>query len=93
MIGIITDETRDISGVKQFSLSLRWVDSEIIVNEDLIEFASVEQTDAATLTNTLRDSLIRCNLLLAQCRGKAYGAASNMSGLSMEQGCTGSEIL
>ena len=44
----------------------------------MIAFASIEQTDAVTLTSTLRDALIRSNLLLAQCRGQ--DGASNMSG-------------
>ena len=46
----------------------------------MIAFASIEQTDAVTLTSTLRDALIRSNLLLAQCRGQAYDGASDMSG-------------
>ena len=52
----------------------------LLINEAVIAFASVEQTDAVTLTSTLRDSLIRSNLRLAQCRGQAYDGASNMSG-------------
>ena len=77
---LVADETQDVSGVEQFSISLRWVDTEYVVNEDVIAFASVEQTDAVTLTNTLRDVLIRSNLRLAQCRGQAYDGASDMSG-------------
>ena len=77
---LIADETQDVSRVEKFSISLRWADTEYVVNEDVIAFASVEQTDAVTLTNTLRDVLIRSNLRLAQCRGQAYDGASNMSG-------------
>ncbi|XP_028412593.1 zinc finger MYM-type protein 1-like [Dendronephthya gigantea] len=37
-------------------------------------------TDAKTLTSTLKDVLLRCNLLLSQCRGQVYDGASNMAG-------------
>ena len=40
----------------------------------------MEQTDAATLTSTLKDALIRSGLQLTQCRGQTYDGASNMSG-------------
>ena len=51
-----------------------------MVNEDLITLAEVEQTDAASLTSTLKDALIRSGLQLTQCRGQTYDGASNMSG-------------
>ena len=77
---LIADETRDISGTEQFAISIRWVSSDYVVNEDLITLAEVEQTDAATLTSTLKDALIRSGLQLTQCRGQTYDGASNMSG-------------
>ena len=40
----------------------------------------VEMTDALTLTSTLKDVLLRCNLQIAQCRGQAYDGESNMAG-------------
>ena len=77
---LIADEPRDIVGIEQFSISLRWASTDYLIYEDVIAFASVEQTDAGTLTSTLRDALIRGNLPLAQCRGQSYDGASNMSG-------------
>ncbi len=77
---LIADETRDISGAEQFAVSLRWVDSCYIVYEDLIGMVQVDQTDAATLSSTLKDVLIRCGLPLSNCRGQTYDGASNMSG-------------
>ena len=78
---IIADETRDCSGVEQFSISLHWAATDYVISEDEIDFASVEHTDAATLTTTLGDVLIRSNLPLIQCRGQAYDRAPNMSGV------------
>ena len=77
---LIADETRDISGIEQLAISLRWVAKDYLVYEDVIALAEVEQTDAATLTSTLKDALVRSGLQLSQCRGQAYDGASNMSG-------------
>ena len=37
------------------------------------------RSDAATLTDTLKDTLIRCGMQLCLCQGQAYDGASNMS--------------
>lgn len=36
IFSIIADETRDISGIKQFVVCIRWVDNCCLVHEDLI---------------------------------------------------------
>ena len=77
---LIVDKTMDMSRVEQLGISLRWVDDDYNVHEDLIGLFEVEVTDAATLSSTIKDTLIRCNLDLAQCCGQAYDGASNMSG-------------
>ena len=40
----------------------------------------MEQTDAPTITSTIKDALIRCCLQISQCRGQAYDGAANMAG-------------
>ena len=77
---VIADETQDMSGHEQLGISVRWVDGSYNVHEDLIGLIEVEMTDAATLASTLKDTLLRCNLQLVQCRGQAYDGASNMAG-------------
>ena len=47
---IIADETRDLSGAEQFAISLRWVDPEYNIFEDLIRMVDVESTTAEQLT-------------------------------------------
>ena len=76
----IGDETCVASGAEQFAVSVRWVDTNYTVYEDLIALAKVEQTDAATLSNVLKDVLVSSMLQLSRCRGQAYDGASNMSG-------------
>ena len=39
----------------------------------------VEQTDAATITSTIKDALIHCCLQISQCRGQAYDGAANVA--------------
>ena len=77
---VIGDETRDVSGKEQFAISIRWVDTDYVTNEDLITLAEVELTDSATLTAALKNILICNGLQLSKCCGQAYDGASNMSG-------------
>ena len=77
---IIADETRDISGAEQLGISIRWVENDYQVHEDLIGLVEVEATDAATLCSIIKDVLLRVNLQLSQCRGQAYDGAANMAG-------------
>ena len=59
---------------------IRWVDDNYEINEDPIGLIQVPKTDANTLTDTLKDVLVRCILPLSQYRGQAYNGASAMSG-------------
>ena len=77
---IIGDETRDVSGAEQFALSIRWVDCDYTVYEDLIGLIEVDKTDAVTLTGVIKDALLRMMIPLNQCRGQAFDGASNMAG-------------
>ena len=65
---------------KQFSVSLRWVDYNYVVYEDVIAFglAEMHQIDTATLTGTLKNALIRCGTQLFLCWEQACDEASNM---------------
>ena len=90
---ITGDEVRDASGAERFAVSVRWVDTNYTVYEDLIALAEVEQTDAATLSKVLKDVLLSSMLQLSKCRGQAYDGASNMSGhLNGLATCTQGEV-
>ena len=77
---IIADETRDISGTEKLGISIRWVENNYQVHEDLIGLVQVEATDAATLYSIIKYMLLRVNLQLSQCRGQTYDGAANMAG-------------
>lgn len=75
-----TQETQDISGLEQFTISFRWVDSSYEVQEDLIGLVQVDTTDAASLSGVIKDILNHCNLDIHNCRGQTYDGDANMSG-------------
>ena len=77
---LIADETRDESGLEQLSISIRRVDESYLVYEDIVGMMELQQTDALTIANALKDVLLRYSLPLRQCRGQAYDGASNMAG-------------
>ena len=77
---IIADETRDISGLEQLVLSLRWVDQSYEIYEDFIGKVSIECTNASSLKLVILDCLISCNLPLSGCCGQAYDGAAVMAG-------------
>ena len=76
---MICDETQDISGLEQFTISFRWVDSSYEV-QDLIGLVQVDTTDAASLSGVIKDILNHCNIDIHNCRGQTYDRAANMSG-------------
>ena len=77
---IIADETSDVANQEQFNISIRWVGEHFVVNEDPIGMVAVPDTTGETLFRVVKDSLIRMNLAIKNCRGQAYDGASNMQG-------------
>ena len=69
---LIADETRDQSGLEQLCISIRWVDESYTVSEDIIGMMEIQQTDALTISNVLKDVLLHCSLPLQQCHGQEY---------------------
>ena len=77
---IMGDECTDISNKEQFALCFQWVDDDICVHEDFFGLYQVLDITANTLVSAIKDTLIRINLSLQQCRGQCYDGATNMSG-------------
>ena len=61
---LILDETKDISVKEQLVVTIRWVDTNYKIHEDLIGLVAVDQTDAGTLYLVLKDSLLRSTLIM-----------------------------
>ena len=63
LFSIISDESRDISNKEQLTCVLRWVSTtDLSVHEDFLGMYQLEKTDAETITSSLKDILLRCNL-------------------------------
>ena len=77
---IIMDGTRDISGVEQEALCLRYVDKDLMVHEEFIGLYEATCTTGEHLAGIILDVLVRLNLPISSLRGQAYDGASNMSG-------------
>ena len=60
---IISDESRDISNKKQLTCVLRWVSTtDLSVHEDFLGMYQLGKTDTETITSSLKDILLQCNL-------------------------------
>ena len=63
--GIIVDEATDVSNREQLNLSIRWVNDNYEVFEDPIGLFALPNTSANTITEVIKDLLIRCDLPLS----------------------------
>ena len=81
LFSLIADESRDISNKEQLTCVLRWISTtDLSVHEDFLGMYELEKTDAETITTSLKDILLRCNLTIDDCRWQTYDGAANMAG-------------
>ena len=73
---IMIDETTDASNIEQVVLVFRWVNN----NKELIGVYQSHSIDAKSLVAIIRDTLLRMNLKIENCRGQCCDGASSMSG-------------
>ena len=77
---LMADEVTDASNREQVVICIRWVDEEFQAHEEFIGLHKVDSIAANVLVSVLKDTLLRLNLKITQCRGQCYDGASNMSG-------------
>ena len=77
LFSLIADECRDISHKEQLTCVLRWISTtDLSVHEDFLGMYELEKTDAETITTSLKDILLRCNLTIDDCRWQTYDGAA-----------------
>ena len=76
---IMADESRDIANKEQMTFVIGWVSDDLQLNQDFIGMYHLQKTDAETITKGIKDILLRCNLLLSNCRWQGYDGAAAMS--------------
>ena len=74
----MVDETTDASNVEQVVLVFRWVDDNLAVHEEFLGLYQSDSIDAKSLVAIIRDTLLRMNLKIENCRGQCYDGASSM---------------
>lgn len=78
---VIIDGARDISGVEQESICVRYVSKDLVPREIFIGMYAAAETTGEALPKLLSDVLLRLNLpLSALHRGQTYDGASSMAG-------------
>ena len=77
---IMIDETTDVSTKEQVVIVFRWVDSLLMSHEDFVGLYVTDLTTSDALVTLIKDTLLRMNLKLENCRGQCYDGASNMRG-------------
>lgn len=68
----MADECTDIANKEQFTTCrLRWVDDDMDDHKDFIGIYQVDSNDASSLVRAIKDTLIRLNLPISDCRDGA----------------------
>ena len=81
LFSLVADESRDISNKEQLTCVLRWISAtDLSIHEDFLGMYRLEKADAETITASLKDILLRCNLTIDDCRWQTYDGAASMAG-------------
>ena len=75
-IGILADESADISKEEQLIICIRWIDHEkLVVFEEFLELCMLESTKADHIVQMIKLFFTRLNLELAKTRSQNYDGA------------------
>jgi hypothetical protein len=77
---IVIDETRDISGIEQLAVVIRWVSEDYTVYEDIIGFHQADICDADSIVKIIKTVLLSVDLDIQLIRGQTYDGASVLQG-------------
>ena len=84
------DEATYIANTSQHVVLIRWVDENIIANNEFIELKDMPCTDTNSISIVfqLKDVLQRIHLNIRKYRDKCYDGCSTMSGLNKKGRCS-----
>ena len=77
---LMADKVTDASNKEQVIVCLRTVDDNLEPHEDFIGMHHVDSISSKVILATLKDTLLRMNLPLSNCRGQCFDGAANMCG-------------
>ncbi|CAF2041862.1 unnamed protein product, partial [Rotaria magnacalcarata] len=78
---LICDETCDESTLVQLCVSIRSVNDNYAIFEDVLGLCELSRQNAEAIVEAIFDTLTRCGLNISACRGQSYDGASSMSGI------------
>ena len=83
---IIADEAKDNSGKEQLSLVVRFIDINLQIREEFIEFIHCDEgLSGLEMAQYNLSALEKLNIDISKCRGQTYDGAGSMSGY--KSGC------
>lgn len=77
---LMADEVTDASNKEQVIVCFRTVDETFEPHEHFVGIHAVECIKADILVGVLKDTMLRMNLRMSDCRGQCYDGAANMCG-------------
>ncbi|XP_068697106.1 zinc finger MYM-type protein 1-like [Montipora foliosa] len=75
---ILADESTSHNEEK-LTIVIRFVDSNMDIREEFIDFKSLERTTGAAISNSILECLRDLNIPITDCRGQGYDGAAAMS--------------
>ena len=73
-------EITDVSNTEQLLLYVRWLDASLVAHEDFIGMYELRNKEANTITEAIKDALLRLDLPLSKLRVQCYDMAALMAG-------------
>lgn len=80
---ILADETSDIAGVEQLSLSVRFANfdnDKLVIREEFLGFVILKKFDAQSISEAILEKCESLNLNMEYCIGQGYDGCSAMAG-------------
>ena len=74
------DETTDVTNQEQATIIFRMVENDLSVKEEFVGLYNVDSITSVTLTEVIKDVMLRFNLSMCKLCGQCYDGCSTMSG-------------
>ena len=78
---IVADEVTDSLNKEQVVVCFRIVDEQFETHEDFVGLYQVDSIASSSILEVLKDTILRLNLTMSNCRGQCYDGAANMAGI------------
>ena len=74
------DETTDVTNQEQVIIIFRMVDNDLSVKEEFVGLYRVDDITSITLTEVIKNVMLKLNLSMSKLREQCYDGCSTMSG-------------